>query len=211
MLAHTKKNQARGNATRSAIIRAATELFAKSGYKGTPVRAILEKAGISMGSFYHHFEDKADLYISIADEGSLAVRRFMRSVGDFESGASLEDRVWAFFRAYIQAASKTDSMVLLLISEKETLPANIKKMVEDEIDRHRKELEQGLAAGVEAGFLKPLDVRMTSEAIVGMVRHMAKIYFTDPTLDEEDVIKTLARSTIGILRSMPGMDHGSDG
>ena len=127
MFARAKKNQTRGNATRSAIMRAATELFTKSGYKGTQIRAILEKAGTSMGSFYHHFENKADLYMSIADEGSLAVRRFMRSVGDFESGSSLEERVWEFFRAYIQAVSKTDSMVLLLISEKETFRQILKK------------------------------------------------------------------------------------
>ena len=72
-------------------------------------------------------------------------------------------------------------------------------------------MEQGLAAGVHAGFLNPIDVRMTSEAIVGMVAHVVRIYFTDPTLDEEEVINTLARSTIGILRSMSGMEHGSEG
>ncbi|WP_028314578.1 TetR/AcrR family transcriptional regulator [Desulfatibacillum aliphaticivorans] len=210
MLARAQKNQARGNSTRTAIMRAATELFAQSGYKGTPIRAILKKAGVSMGSFYHHFKDKADLYISIADEGSLAVRRFMRSVGDFETGDSLNDRAWSFFRAYIQAAAKNDSMVLLLISEKETLPENIKTMMEDEIARHRRDLEQGLMAGVEAGLLKPMDARMASEAIVGMVLHMVRVYFTDPSVEMEDVISALARSTVGIIRSMPGL-NGDDG
>lgn len=200
-----KKTQARGDVTRAAIMRAATELFSGNGYKGTSVRAITDKAGTSMGSFYHHFSDKADLYIQIADEGSLAVRRFMRDVGDFGSDMSVEQRAWEFFEAYIDAADKHNSIVLLLISEKESLPPRIKRMVEGEINRHRRDLEQGLTSGVEAGILGPMDAHMTSEAIVGMVIHMVKVYFTDPTVQREAVINTLARATIGILRSMTEM------
>jgi len=200
-----KKTQARGEATRAVIMRAATDLFSENGYKGTSVRAIADKAATSMGSFYHHFSDKADLYIQIADEGSLAVRRFMRDVGDFGSDMSVEERAREFFKAYIDAADKHNSMVLLLISEKETLPPRIKKMVEGEINLHRRELEQGLAAAVEAGILGPMDARMASEAIVGMVIHMVKVYFTDPTVLREAVIDTLALATTGILRSMPEM------
>jgi len=198
-----RRTQVRGEVTRAAIMRAAIELFAENGYKGASVRAIAEKAETSMGSFYHHFSDKADLYIQIADEGSLAVRRFMRSVGDFGSGMSVEERVWEFFRAYVDAVDRHSSMVLLLISEKETLPPRIKKMVEGEISLHRRELEQGLTAGVEAGSLEPMDARMASEVIVGMVIHMVKVYFADPTVRREAVINTLARATIGVLRSLP--------
>jgi len=205
MLLRARKTQARGEMTRAVIMRTATELFSENGYKGTSVRAIADKAGTSMGSFYHHFSDKADLYIQIADEGSLAVRRFMRDVGDFGSGMSLEERTWEFFKAYIDAADKHNSMVLLLTSEKETLPPSIKKMVAGEIHLHRRELEQGLSAGVDAGILGPMDTRMVSEAIVGMVIHMVKVYFTDPTVQREAVIKTLACATIGILSSMPEM------
>ena len=198
-----RRTQVRGEVTRAAIMRAAIELFAENGYKGTSVRAITDKAETSMGSFYHHFGDKADLYAQIADEGSLAVRRFMRDVGDFGSQMSVEERVWEFFRAYVDAVDKHGAMVLLLISEKETLPPNIKKMVEGEINLHRRELEQGFTAGVEAGILQPLDARMASEVVVGMVVHMVKVYFADPRVRREDVINTLARATIGILRSLP--------
>lgn len=203
MINRSRKGQARGEATRIAIMKAAALLFAEGGYKGTTVRAIVERAGASMGSFYHHFKDKKDLYIQIADEGSLAVRRFMRGVGDFESDMPMEARVWKFFRAYIEAVDKHDAMVLLLVSEKETLPENIKKTVAEEINRHRRELEQGLKDAVKAGVIGAMDARMVSEAIVGMVLHLVRLYVTDPSVNRGDIIATLARSTIGILRSMP--------
>ena len=203
MLNRPKKVQARGEATRSAIMKAAIALFAQNGFKGTSVREIVKNAETSMGSFYHHFQDKADLFIQIADEGSLAVRRFMRGAGNFDSDMPLEERTWNFFNAYIEAADKHDAMVLLLISEKETLPPKVKRVVAEEIDRHRRELEQGLTAGVAAGVLEPMDARMASEAIVGMVLHLVRVYFTDVSVKREDVVSALARSTIGILRTMP--------
>jgi len=204
MINRSRKGQARGEATRAAIMRAATGLFAESGFKGTAVRTIVREAGASMGSFYHHFRDKADLYIQIADEGGLAVRRFMRRVGDFGTGQAMEDRVWEFFSAYVDAADKHDAMVLLLLAEKETLPPAIKEVVSAEIDHHRRELEEGLASGVQAGVLVPMDVRMASEAVVGMVLHLLKVYFTDPTVERKGIVDALARGTIGILRTMPG-------
>jgi hypothetical protein len=76
-------------------------------------------------------------------------------------------------------------------------------VVEGEINLHRRELEQGFTAGVKAGVLEPMDARMASEVIVGMVVHMIKVYFADPTVQREAVINTLARATIGILRSLP--------
>lgn len=204
MLQRARRSQARGEATRAAVMRAATGLFSERGYKGTSVRAIVEKAGASMGSFYHHFRDKADLYVRIADEGSLAVRRLMRGVGDMGSGMTVEERARRFFEAYVDAADRHHAMVLLLTSEKETLPPHVRKVVAGEISLHRRELEQGLVAGVEAGVLDPMDARMASEAVVGMVLHMVKVYFSDPAVDREAVITTLARATAGILRSMPG-------
>ncbi len=82
-----KISQARGKATRLAIIRAAAELFAEKGYKGASVREIMAKANALMRSFYHHFNNKADLYFQIVDDGNLTVRHFMHSEGNLKRNA----------------------------------------------------------------------------------------------------------------------------
>jgi AcrR family transcriptional regulator len=55
----------RGQATRQHLIEVATELFADRGYEGTPIEAVLERAGMSRGSLYHHFPGKERLFEAV--------------------------------------------------------------------------------------------------------------------------------------------------
>ena len=60
-------NVARGQATRRHIVEAATELFATLGYDGTSIEAVLQAAGVSKGSLYHHFDGKDGLFEAVLD------------------------------------------------------------------------------------------------------------------------------------------------
>lgn len=51
--------------TRDRILRAATEIFADCGYRGTSVRAICEKAGTNVAAVNYHFRSKEGLYIEV--------------------------------------------------------------------------------------------------------------------------------------------------
>jgi AcrR family transcriptional regulator len=54
----------RGEQTRSAIFAAALELFQERGYEATTMRAIAERAGVSLGSSYHYFPSKSHLVLA---------------------------------------------------------------------------------------------------------------------------------------------------
>jgi AcrR family transcriptional regulator len=58
----------RGAATRTALLAAAREVFTTEGYAQAGVTDIVNKAGASVGSLYHHFSGKADLYLSLFEE-----------------------------------------------------------------------------------------------------------------------------------------------
>jgi len=51
-----------GQATRDHLVAVATELFGRRGYEGTSIEAVLEAAGVSRGSLYHHFASKEALF-----------------------------------------------------------------------------------------------------------------------------------------------------
>ncbi|MFO0654665.1 MAG: TetR family transcriptional regulator C-terminal domain-containing protein [Polyangia bacterium] len=52
--------------TREALLRAGVELFIDGGYDYVGTNAILARAGVPRGSFYHHFTDKLDFAIATA-------------------------------------------------------------------------------------------------------------------------------------------------
>ncbi len=58
----------RGAATRSGLLAAAREVFTSTGYAQAGVTDIVAKAGASVGSLYHHFAGKADLYLTLFEE-----------------------------------------------------------------------------------------------------------------------------------------------
>jgi AcrR family transcriptional regulator len=54
---------ARGEHSRAAIFEAALALFQERGYEATTMRAIAERAGVSLGSSYHYFASKEHLVL----------------------------------------------------------------------------------------------------------------------------------------------------
>ena len=55
----------RREATRGALLEAATELFAERGYAGVGTQEIVQRAGVTRGALYHHFRDKEDLFRAV--------------------------------------------------------------------------------------------------------------------------------------------------
>jgi len=53
----------RGEASRAVILSAALDLFQERGYEATTMRAIAERAGVSLGGSYHYFPSKEHLVL----------------------------------------------------------------------------------------------------------------------------------------------------
>ena len=55
------KQQLKSKETKDRIFQAAKSILQKSGYESLSIKNICEEAGVSNGSFYHHFKTKDDL------------------------------------------------------------------------------------------------------------------------------------------------------
>ena len=95
----------RAAGTRAALLVAAREVFATSGFAESSIAEVVARAGASVGSLYHHFGGKAELYLALfedyqqrQEERAATAVREARTTGEHEPLALFV----AGSRAYLQ-------------------------------------------------------------------------------------------------------------
>ncbi len=66
--------QARAEATRQRILNAAVDLFSTVGYAAAGLGEVIERAGMTKGALYHHFDSKEALATAIIEQGAELIR-----------------------------------------------------------------------------------------------------------------------------------------
>jgi AcrR family transcriptional regulator len=64
----TASTSARAATTRIALLTAAREVFSASGFAEASIADVVGRAGASVGSLYHHFGGKAELYLALFED-----------------------------------------------------------------------------------------------------------------------------------------------
>ena len=84
---------------RERLIAAATAEFAAAGYAGARLDAIAERAGVTKGGIYFHFDGKEDLFFAVLDHWRERRRRQLQVPGSRAGGAAAALR--AFLSSYL--------------------------------------------------------------------------------------------------------------
>ena len=94
------------DATRQALLKAARQLFTARGYQATSIDAVAQKARLTKGALYHHFDDKLALFdaviVALQDEMTASVDRDV--AGERERWARLKRGIAAFLDACGEAS-----------------------------------------------------------------------------------------------------------
>jgi AcrR family transcriptional regulator len=62
------RTSGRAASTRAALLSAAREVFTASGFAEASIADVVARAGASVGSLYHHFGGKGDLYLALFED-----------------------------------------------------------------------------------------------------------------------------------------------
>lgn len=123
--------QARAEATRQRILDSAVDLFAESGYGQTGLADVLQRAGVSKGAFYYHFDSKESVAVAIIedycrrnraaveetiDDGAPLLEKIISAT--FASAAMLEsDKTARVGNQLLQALGQVSSVATKLYSQ----------------------------------------------------------------------------------------------
>lgn len=107
-----RTQQERRATTRAALLAAARELFTERGFAGTGREDIAERAGVTRGALYHHFDSKAAAFVAVVDQ--VEAELVGRVVAAARRGSTPFEQLQQASRAYMDACAERDVARILL-------------------------------------------------------------------------------------------------
>ena len=142
------------------LLWAAEELFGERSYWRTTVADICARAGIATGSFYAHYNSKADIFVAVVRKINQELRSAIRTALE-SAGEGQREHERASFRAFFTLLSQRPWIDRIVRESEFVAPAVFREYYEH--------LTRGYARGVRQAQLdREVDARYDPEVIAYM-------------------------------------------
>jgi AcrR family transcriptional regulator len=181
--------QARAEATRKKIINAAVDLFADVGYQSTGLGDIIERAEMTKGALYYHFDSKEALATAIIDEGATTALTAFRNIGE-PSAPALENMIHGVF--VVADLIRTDKTVRIGAQLLRAFGKFNEATVQAQSHLLAKMVNQARQAIVQGDLRDDLDPAAVGEVIVGAM--LGAEMLSNLSSGGADLIERIARA-----------------
>lgn len=156
--------------TRGAILDAAEEVFRAAGYEGARIEEIAERADVSVGSIYVHFDGKRGLYLTLVERAVELFAGYMRRSED--PAFTPLQRVLAGGDAYLRFHLEHPGAFQFLafrdpghtaLEEDDAVRTRVRLQIGDLLDRFAASID----AAVAAGEARPVDAARLTRFLWG--------------------------------------------
>jgi AcrR family transcriptional regulator len=194
-----RQAQARGRHTREALVAAARRVFERDGYLDARITDITAEAGVATGSFYNHFEGKAEVFAAVMAEVHEETLH-----PQLEQPAPAEDPVAiieAANRAYLKAYRR-NAKLMGLIDQVALIDDDFRRLRLARANAFAERNARGIRRLQADGLADPgLDPLLASHAVNAMVSRMASMVFVHGArIPFESLVATLTRLWANALR-----------
>ncbi len=158
-------------ATRQRLLDAGRAAFAAKGLAGVNLRNdILEPAGVSVGSFYHQFEDKTELLLAILDEHAQLFRARLSEVHRPGPGRSIRDIAERSFGLVFDLAEADESIWRIQMKERDSRDPRVRAFLRVNRERWIESLAGDYAriADSAGGAADRFDADLAARLVVGL-------------------------------------------
>ena len=200
----TLSRKAQGEETRRAILDAAVALYAESGFRGTALKAIGERAGVHHATVLYHYRTSRDLLVAVLQERDRRYLEFTRAA--FQEGGltpianlplmarfNLENPVWAKLFTVLQAENFDEG-------------AELHDYYIERRNAGREMLAEALREAKGRGEVRDdVDEALTVDTIMAFAAGVQVYYLMEPA--RTDPVALYERFTAMLLRDL-GRDAG---
>lgn len=144
-----------------AILDAAIEVFAGSGFADTDVETVAQQAGVGKGTVYRYFGDKKGLFRAAADQGMKQLEsHILTALGSIEDPVEAIGTVGSAYGSYFV---KRPEVVEIMLIERAEFRGSIPDTHLVYRAKNRTIFEDILRRGIEAGQFRQVDVRQATD------------------------------------------------
>ena len=166
-----KRKELEFNLRRTEILDAAVKIFAAKGFHNATVAEIAAASGFAIGTLYHFFEGKEQLYTAMLTEKLGMMYAGIRTAVEEETDIvrKIELLIASHFRYVKENAEFCRIFVrsdYLSLSEGS---AELRKRMRSDYALHVSFIEEVMRDGIRAGILKKIDPPLIAVALTGIV------------------------------------------
>ena len=181
--------------TRKALIRAARQILAETGDTSASIQAIAERADVGFGSFYNHFDSKAELFETAVID---ALEEFGQAFDERLTG--IDDPAELLAAGFRLSARMADSHPELM----QVLRRRGLGHIHSDNGLSRRALRD-LQVGIASGRFTTLDPVVALSALGGTLLSLVELRFARPEVDGDEAAVNLAEMVLRML-GLPGDD-----
>ncbi|MEU3844105.1 TetR/AcrR family transcriptional regulator [Streptomyces sp. NPDC028635] len=183
--------------TRRALVRAARQILAENGDTSASIQAIAERADVGFGSFYNHFDSKAELFeAAVVDALEEFGQNFDERLAGIDDPAEL---VAAGFRLSARMADSNPELM-------QVLRRRGLGRIHSDNGLARRALRD-LQVGITSGRFTALDPVVAQSALGGTLLSLVELRFARPEVDGDEAAVDLAAMVLRMLGLSPDEAH----
>ncbi|MBX7554648.1 TetR/AcrR family transcriptional regulator [Streptomyces sp. NPDC004232] len=175
--------------TRGALVRAARQILAESGDTSASIQAIAERADVGFGSFYNHFDSKAELFETAVVD---ALEEFGQAFDEHLTG--IDDPAELLAAGFRLSARMADSHPELM----QVLRRRGLGHIHSDNGLARRALRD-LQVGIASGRFTTLDPVVALSALGGTLLSLVELRFARPDVDGDEAAVNLAEMVLRML------------
>jgi AcrR family transcriptional regulator len=156
------------------IFSAALTLFQEKGYHGASMQDLADAVGIQKASLYYYIQSKEELLVRVCERGTGAFTQELSAI--VASDASAADKLRRALECHLVALCEQLALFTVFLREQKFLGKEKRTQLRGEGKRHAQLLEQILRQGVASGEFRPINVPVTTLALLGMCNWLYEWY-----------------------------------
>ncbi len=162
---------------RAQILEAATRIFSEKTYHGTTLQDIADAVGMLKGSLYYYIDSKEKLLGDIIIEAAKTLNEDLVRVEEAVTGPV--ERLRQIIREHVKFNAIYREAGTLFLTEKNVITSLEMSELVKIFDRRDRLLSRALEQAIKEGLYRPVDIRITSLAIIGLCNSV--LFWVRPT------------------------------